>query len=75
MQTSLAYAPQVEYVCEVDAARRAARYFHLPDGGGLFSARPALDVARELTGRRAARRAPRTLPRPAARCAARPVGR
>ena len=75
MHTFLAYAPQVEYVCEVDAARRAARYFHLPDGGGLFSARPAPEVAREPTGRLAAHRAPRPPPRPTARRAARPVGR
>ena len=30
---------QVEYVCELDAAARAARYFYLAGGGGLFSAR------------------------------------
>ena len=30
---------QVEYVCELDAAAHAVRYFHLPGGGGLFSAR------------------------------------
>ena len=30
---------QVQHVCELDASRRAARYFGLADGGGIFSRR------------------------------------